>query len=374
MSNQDQQPPWGKKKPQKPEDLLAQLIDWLQDFFSNEKQSGSINTPPSENSPQSPFAAVSRMLSVALVFVVLYGVYASFYKIEPGKVGVVLRLGEYYSTTQPGLHFKIPYVDQLTKVDVERVRKEEFGFGARGGSDYSARDDDPSVEALMMTADKNVISVAWIVQYRVGDPWAWLFVVQNPRQAIHDMSESVTRRIVGNMDFDYVLSNRELLAAKVKKELQEMLGGLFPKGRSGINIGTVQFKDINPPEPVKPAFNEVNEADQDMKRLVNTAQEVYNREIPKARGNAKKIVEEAYGYKAQRVNEATGESQRFRDILQAYQVAPTVTRRRMYLESMEQVMPGVKHVYIIDKNQQQSPIPLLNLGQPVLPESTKEKP
>ncbi len=163
------------------------------------------------------------------------------------------------------------------------------------------------------------------------------------------------------MDFDYVLSNRDLLAAAVKLELQDELNGLFPDKIPGVGIGTVQFQDINPPDTVKPAFNEVNEADQDMKRLVNEAQETYNRVIPAARGGAKKIIEEAYGYKAQRVNNAKGETERFLDILREYNVAPDVTRRRMYLETMAAVLPNVQSVYVIDK-EQQSPLPLLNIS------------
>ncbi len=363
MPNQDNQPPWGKKKPQNPEDFIAQILDKIQDFFSEEKKSTSSNQQrPSSAAPPSPTANFGKILAVLLVIGLLYGVYSSFFKIAPSEVGVILRLGKYSRTTPSGLHFKLPYIDKLYKVDVERIRKEEFGFASKTSSSYLRANRDYDMESLMITADKNVINVAWIVQYRVGDPYSWLFKVANVQQAIRDMSESVTRRIVGNMDFDYVLSNRDLLAASVKRELQEMLDGLFPENRSGVKIGTVQFKDINPPDPVKPAFNEVNEADQDMKRLVNEAQEEYNRVIPKARGNAKKIVEEAYGYQATRINEAKGESQRFLDILKAYKGSPEVTRQRMYLETMKQVLPGVKQIYVLDKNQQ-SPIPLLNLSK-----------
>jgi modulator of FtsH protease HflK len=361
MSNQDQQPPWGKKhKPQTPEEVVAQLINKLQDFFSDKKPpspSGDDRevAPPSS----SPFANISKILSIILIVIVLQGVYSSFFKIAPSEVGVILRLGQYSRTTPPGLHFKIPYVDHLFKVDVENIRKEEFGFRSRGQqATFEKRGYD--MESLMLTADKNVINVAWIVQYKVADPYAFLFKVADVRQAIRDMSESVTRRIVGNMDFDYVLSNRDLLAASVKVELQSQLDGLFPKGMSGVSIGTVQFQDINPPDQVKPAFNEVNEADQDMKRLVNEAEENYNRVIPKAAGDAKKIVEEAYGYQAQRINNAQGETQRFLDILKEYKAAPDVTRKRMYLETMKEILPGVQSVYVIDKNQQ-APLPLLNL-------------
>lgn len=364
MSNQDQQPPWGKKnKPQTPEEVVAQLINKLQDFFSdNKKTPPPGETPDKPTGPSSPFASIGKLLAVALVIVVLQGVYSSFFKITPSEVGVVLRLGEYSRTTPPGLHFKIPYIDKLYKVDVENIRKEEFGFRSRfPGQNTTFDRKGYDMESLMLTADKNVINVAWIVQYRVADPYAYLFKVANVRQAIRDMSESVTRRIVGNMDFDYVLSNRDLLAASVKLELQEQLDRLFPTGMPGVSIGTVQFQDINPPDPVKPAFNEVNEADQDMKRLVNEAQETYNRVIPKAAGDAKKIVEQAYGYKAQRINDAKGETQRFNDILKEYKNAPDVTRQRMYLETMKEILPNVESVYVIDKDQQ-SPIPLLNIG------------
>ena len=150
------------------------------------------------------------------------------------------------------------------------------------------------------------------------------------------------------------------LPHRLKIELQGQLDGLFPKGMSGVTIGTVQFQDINPPDQVKPAFNEVNEADQDMKRLVNEAEENYNRVIPKAAGDAKRIVEEAYGYQAQRINNAQGETQRFLDILKEYKAAPDVTRKRMYLETMKNILPDVQSVYVIDKTQQ-APLPLLNI-------------
>jgi modulator of FtsH protease HflK len=366
MSQQDQQPPWGKKhKPQTPEEIVAQLINKLQDFFSDKKgQPPSGDNRGTPSTPSSPFANVGKILAIVLIIVVFQGIYSSFFKIAPSEVGVILRLGQYSRTTPSGLHFKIPYIDQLYKVDVENIRKEEFGFRSRiPGQQSSLEKRGYETESLTLTADKNVINVAWIVQYRVADPYAFLFKVADVTQAIRDMSESVTRRIVGNWDFDYVLSNRDLLATTVKAELQAQLDGLFPKGMSGVSIGTVQFQDINPPEQVKPAFNEVNEADQDMKRLVNEAEEQYNRIIPKAAGDAKKIVEEAYGYQAQRINNAQGETQRFLDILKEYQQAKDITRNRMYLETMKEVLPGVQSVYVLDKNQT-SPLPLLNLTSP----------
>ncbi len=365
MPGQDKQPPWGKKKPQTPEEMVAQIIKKIQDYFSDApKKASPSGQAPKSKEPANPFAAIGKILSIVFILLLLQGTYSSFYKINPGEVGVILRLGEYFKTSKPGLHFKLPYVDLLYKVDVAKIRTEEFGFrstyvGQRASTNRQVYDK----ESLMLTADKNVINVAWIVQYKVDDPRAFLFQIEDVRSAVRDLSESVTRRIVGNMDFDYVLSNRNLLAAEVKTELQKELRNL----QAGLVVGTVQFQDINPPDKVKPAFNEVNVADQDMKRLVNEAEEIYNRKIPRAHGNAKQIVEEAHGYAVGRVNDALGQSRRFLAILKEYKNAPQVTKRRMYLETMRTVLPAVESVYVMDEGQN-SPLPLLNLsreGSPV---------
>lgn len=360
MSNQDQQPPWGKKKkPQTPEDLVAQLIKKLQDYFSDSPKKDPGQGTPKKVTPPNPFASIGKLLAIVAIVLVLQGVYASVYKIMPGEVGVVLRLGKYNRTADPGLRFKVPYLDTLYKVDVEKIRTESFGFRSRTPTPKSRSNrDDLDMVSLMLTADKNVINVAWIVQFRVNDPQAYLFQIKDVHQAVRDLSESVTRRIVGNMDFDYVLGNRDLLAAEVKQELQKELDNL----QAGLGIGTVQFQDINPPDKVKPAFNEVNEADQDMKRLVNEAEEIYNQKIPRASGKAKQIIEEAHGYAVARINDAKGESQRFLSILKEYKNAPFVTKKRMYLETMRQVIPSVESIYIMDKDQQ-TPLPLLNLSR-----------
>ena len=366
MSNQDQQPPWGRKRrPQTPEEIVAQLIKKLQDMFSDQKKPPppGDGEQPAKRTPPSPFSIISKVLILALVIIVLQGLYQSFFKVAPNEVGVVLRFGAYNRTAQPGLHLKIPYIEDLTKVNVRQIQKQEFGFRTRTPGQRTTFDNRGyDMESLMLTADKNVINVAWIVQYRIGDPFNFLFKIQNVEQAVHDLSETVTRRIVGNMDFDFVLSNRDLLAASVRQELQEQLNIL----EAGVDLVTVQFQDINPPDPVKPAFNEVNEADQDMKRLVNEAEETYNRVIPAARGNALKIVEEARGYATERVNNAVGETTRFVDILREYENAPDVTRQRMYLETMQQILPTVENIYMLDESQQ-GPLPLLNLRKETQP-------
>jgi membrane protease subunit HflK len=357
----NEQPPWGKKKrPSSPEDFLASLIQKIRDSFEKKQKS---DEPQGEGGDQKPpggpgmfFGAGKVVLIIGAVFLFQI-IYSSFYTIQPSEVGVLLRFGEYSRTTGPGLHFKVPMIEELYKVNVEAVRKEEFGFRTRTPAQRTTFNRQGlDMEALMLTGDKNVIEVAWIVQYIVNEPVKYLFKVRNVSQAVRDASQMVTRRIVGNMDFDYVLSNRDILAADAKLELQGELDNL----ESGINVVALQLQDINPPEKVKPAFNEVNVADQDMKRLVNEAEETYNRVIPKARGSAKQTVEEAKGYAIERTNRAKGETTRFTAILKEYQGFKGVTRRRLYLEAMQDILPHVDQVYVMDKNQQ-SVIPFLDL-------------
>ena len=358
----NEQPPWGKKKqPGGPEDLLAALIQKIRDAFAGrekEPPQGPAGEPPPERAT-GPFSGPGKVVAIVAAFIVLQAAAGAFYTINPGEVGIVLRFGQFHRTTTPGLHFKIPYVEEMTKVDVESVRKEEFGFRTRtatAGAAYDRKGFD--MEALMLTGDKDVIEVAWIVQYKVSDPVLFLYKVRDVAQIVRDASETVTRRIVGNMDFDYVLSNREILAANARKELQGQLDRL----ESGVNVLTLQLLDINPPEQVKPAFNEVNIADQDMKRLVNEAEETYNRVIPKARGSAKQIVEEARGYAVERINRANGETNRFQAIVKEYEGAEEVTRQRLYLEAMQEILPQVDQVYVVDAGQQ-SILPLLDLSR-----------
>lgn len=359
MSMNEQQPPWGKKKkPSQPEDILAAIIQKIKDSFAGDDGgSGGGDSHANSSHDHNPFAGIGKVALVIVAFLLFQVVYSSFHTIEPGEVGVVLQFGKYNRTTQPGLRFTIPYVEELKKVNVESVQKEEFGFRIQSLGNKSITDRQRhNTESLMLTADKNVIDVAWIVQYKVSDPFNFLYKVRNVSQAVRDASEMVTRRIVGNMDFDYVLGNREILAGDAKRELQAELDNL----EAGVYIIALQMQDITPPDPVKPAFNEVNEADQDMKRLVNEAEKTYNEIIPKAKGAAKKIIEEAKGYAVQRVNEAKGETTRFTSIVTEYLNAEEVTRRRMYLEAMQEILPNVNQVYVMSDDQQ-TLLPFLDL-------------
>jgi len=353
MAFDDQQPPWGKKRgPQTPEEVIALLLNKLKEFFDGGSSGGGgqggtgLGGRPTPNIPGAGlFANLGRLgLLVGVVFLAAF-LFSAFYTIAPGEKGVVLRFGKYVKTTSSGLNFKLPFMDEVIKVDVENVRKEEFGFRTKTpGQRTEFEKTGYGAESLMLTSDRNVIDLEWIIQYKVQDPIFFAFKVKDVKQAVRDISEVALRRIVGNMTFDYVLSNREMLAAATQREVQESLD----RYQAGVKIVTVQLQDVNPPEHVKPAFNEVNEADQDMKRLVNEAEESYNREVPKARGDAKKMLEEAQGYAVERVNLAQGEASRFLAILREYKGGQDVTRRRMYLETMQEVLPKVSEIYVVD--------------------------
>lgn len=363
MAWQDEQSPWGKGgKTPTPEEFIAGLLKKLKEAFGGSGSGGPPGEEGDQPSPEKPrgglLGGIGKVLIIILVVILVQVIYSSFYTIKPGERGVVLRFGKYSKTAPPGLNFKIPLVDTVTKVDIETVRKEEFGFRTKVPARQTVyQKEGYDSESLMLTADKNVIDVEWIVQYKVRDPFNFLFKVQDVRQALRDVTETAIRRTIGNMDFDYVLSNREILAGASADELQASLDSYG----AGVDIVTVQLQDVNPPDAVKPAFNEVNEADQDMKRLVNEAEEAYNRVIPKASGDAKKIIEEARGYAVQRVNDSKGETARFLSIMKEYQAAKDVTRQRMYLETLREVLPTVKNIYVIDK-EQRSILPFLDIS------------
>jgi len=359
MAN-NQQPPWGQnRRPKSPEELIAAILRKIKESF----EGGGPHKGPGNDGgdqggePANVGAGIAKIFIVVLALFVINSLFSSFYTIEPGERGVVLRFGKYLKTTSPGLNFKLPVIDDLVKVDVETVRKQEFGFRTRvPGQKTIYNKQGFQTESLMLTGDKNVIDMEWIVQYKVQDPLAFLFKVNNVDQAVRDVSEMAVRRVVGNQDFDYALSHRELIEQTSLYEIQKALN----KYESGVKVVTVKLQDVNPPNAVKPAFNEVNEADQDMKRLVNEAEETYNRVIPKARGQALSILEEAHGYAVERVNLAQGEANRFEQILKEYKEAKEVTRKRMYLETMAKVLPQAQEIYVLDK-EQGSILPLLNL-------------
>jgi membrane protease subunit HflK len=281
--------------------------------------------------------------------------------VDPEEVGVIQRFGKYLKTTEPGLHFKIPFgVDMLTKVPVRKVMKEEFGFRTlKAGvkTQYSRRD--YSIESLMLTGDLNIADVEWIVQYRIKDPVKFLFKIRNVEETIRDVSEAVMREVVGDRSVDEVIVlSRKEIADEVNLLLQKQLN----RYNAGIEIVTINLQNVNPPDKVKPAFNEVNSAKQEKEKIVNEAWQKYNQIIPEARGKAKRTIEEAEGYAVDRVNRAKGDAERFNQVYAQYKKAKDVTKKRLYLETMEKILPEIEKIYIVD-DKQKGILPLLNLDK-----------
>lgn len=306
---------------------------------------------------------------VGLVLAALV-LWSSWYTVQPEETAIVQRFGRVQRTTGPGLHFKIPLgIETVRRVPTARVLKEEFGFRtAAAGRQTRSVGGDYSDESLMLTGDLNVIDVQWIVQFRVEDPVRFLFKVREQRETFRAVAEAVMRRVVGNqLGSDVLTVGRVAVASEVKEEMQKILN----EYETGIRLVTVELQDVTPPDPVKPAFNEVNEARQDLERMVNQAQEQANKVIPRAMGQARQAIAEAEGYATERVNQARGEASRFTSILSEYQRVPEVTRRRLYLEAMGNVLSDARTVYIVD-SEQRALLPWLSLDSGQKPPPLQE--
>jgi membrane protease subunit HflK len=312
---------------------------------------------PKINLPKIP-TGTSRLLILGFVGLVL--LWISFYQVQPDEVGIVLRFGRFTREASSGAHFLLPFLERVIKVPVERQLKQEFGFrtlraGVRTEYQEGRQFTD---ESLMLTGDLNVAVVEWIVQYKIKDPYAFLFKVREVETTFRDMSEAAMRQIVGDNSVDEVLTvGRQRIASQAK----DLLQSLCDKYETGIDVQQLVLQDVNPPDPVKPSFNEVNQAIQEKERLTNEALADYNQAIPRARGEAQRTIQESEGYAAERVNRAQGEAARFEAIYAEYRKAPRVTRYRMYLETMNEVLPRMGRKLILDEAQK-GVLPLLNLG------------
>jgi membrane protease subunit HflK len=300
-----------------------------------------------------------RLIFGGLLILVL--AFTSFFTIDPEETGLILRFGKYVRATEPGLHFKIPFgVERVLKVPIQRQLKEEFGFRTvKAGvqSQYSTKPYQD--ESNMLTGDLNSAVVEWVVQFRIVDPYKYLFQVRNVEKTFRDMSEAVMRKVVGDHIVNEVLTvGRAEVAMQVTTDLQ----ALCEQYETGIKVEQVVLQDVNPPDPVKPSFNAVNEAQQEKEKLINEAQSEYNREIPKAKGAAQQTIQEAEGYALDRVNRSQGDATRFSAIFEAYRKAPEVTRTRMYLETMTEVLPQVQSKIVVDDDLK-GLLPLLNLNR-----------
>jgi membrane protease subunit HflK len=305
------------------------------------------------------------VVGIALLLLLFLG---GYYQVEPDEVGVIQRFGAYVRTTDPGPHLKIPFAEKVTKVPVQRQLKMEFGFrtvqaGVR--TSYARPSANTRAEALMLTGDLNVAVVEWIVQFRIQDPRAFLFHVRDVPETFRYMSEAAMRQVVGDHSVDEVVTiGRESIALQAKEELQRLceLYGI------GIEVQQLVLQDVNPPDPVKPAFNEVNQAIQEKERAINDAWSEYNQAVPLAKGQAEQAVRAAEGYATERVNKAQGDASRFLSLYEEYRKAPVVTRDRIYLETLGDVLPNLGQKLILDEDAK-SVLPLLQLGN--LPKEDK---
>lgn len=311
---------------------------------------------------KSPKKSASVVLGAIAFLILLWGLISCFYTVQPEQRAVVKRFGAVIDITDPGLHFRLPFgIDQVQLVATERVLKQEFGFrteGERGGrTAYSGKQFED--ESLMLTGDLNIIDLEWVVQYRISDPIKFLYSMREPTRTLRDISESVMRRVVGNrLGSDVLTVGRVEIQQLGRDEIQQIMD----RYDAGIHVITVELQDVVPPPAVQPAFNEVNEARQERERMINEAQKRVNQEIPRAQGQAMRTIAEAEGYATERVNRALGESSRFSAVLAEYRQAPEVTRSRLYLETLNEVLPKVGKILVV-QDDQVPPVPLLNLEQ-----------
>ncbi len=305
--------------------------------------------------PDIPFRAIGAGVLLLLAVVLVFN---TFFTIGPEEVGVILRFGKFSATVEPGLRFKIPIVDQVVKVPVQRQLKEEFGFrtsqpGVR--TRYSQADFDD--ESLMLTGDLNVADVEWTAQYRITDPYLFLFKVRDVQATFRLMNEAVVREVVGDRSVNEVLTvGRAEVAAEAERRLQE----LCDQYETGIRVEQIVLQNVTPPDEVKPSFNEVNQAQQEKERMINEARSEYNKVIPRARGEALQMIQQSEGYAANRVNRARGDAAAFEAQLAAYLRAPDVTRRRIYLETMQEIYPKVERKILLGEDLQ-GVLPLLDM-------------
>ena len=338
--------PPGRRVPERggPPQDLEEVLRWLADRFRS-----------------APSSSYRLIVMIAVIVVLIVIGFSSYYTVEPQETAVIQRFGQYVGTADAGLHFKIPFgIDSVNKVVTGRVLQREYGY----------RTVQPNVrsqfvekgyeeESLMLSGDLNVVNLQWTVQYKIQDPVQYLFKVSGVELTLDDISESVMRRIVGNRYSDEVLTvGRASIANQSRTEIQEIMD-LY---KTGLQIVAVQLQNANPPNPVKLAFNEVNEARQEKERMINDAQQAYNQKIPRAVGEARQTVTQAEGYALERVNRSEGEAKRFLDILAEYEKAPDVTRRRMYLDGFEALVGRIDHLFVIDEAQKNI-LPLFDLNK-----------
>lgn len=348
--NDDSGSPWGSPS-QSPPDLelaLKESVDRLKGLFGGGGSGNNNGT------------GLVKILTIGLMLLVALSIWSAYYTVPSDSVAVVQRFGNHLKEVPPGLHFKLPLgIDKTTIVPVKRQLKQEFGFATLGARDPYQGTRDGGRETQMVTGDLNAALVEWVVQYRISDPVKFLFEVREPAETLRYVSESVMREVVGDRTVDEVITiGRQEIEVEALIKMQE----LSTKYVMGISIDQVQLKNINPPRPVQESFNEVNQAQQSKEKLINEARREYNKVIPLAEGEKDQRIREADGYRLKRINEAEGDALRFNALFAEYQKAPEVTRRRIYIETMQSVLPEITSKVLMDDSVP-GLLPLLNLNR-----------
>jgi len=296
-----------------------------------------------------------------IVILLAFAAWTAYYTVPSDSVAVIQRFGKLLKEVPPGLHFKLPFgIDVASIVPIKRQLKQEFGFSTPGAQDPFQSARDGRLETEMVTGDLNAALVEWVVQYRVFDPEKFLFEVRQPLSTLRHVSESVMREVVGDRTVDEVIT---IGRQEIEIEALAKMQALSTKYEMGISIDQVQLKNINPPGPVQESFNEVNQAQQEKEKLINEARRDYNKVIPLAEGEKDQRIREADGYRLKRINEAEGDAARFNALFTEYSKAPEVTRRRIYIETMQEVLPEIRSKIIVDE-ETTGILPLLNLDSP----------
>ena len=308
-----------------------------------------------------PQFALGGVLSAIVALVAIVLLWTSWFTVAPEEVGIVLRLGRFVRQGDPGLNVKWPYpIESVLKVPVQRQLKEEFGFRTqKAGISTRYAEGGFVAESLMLTGDLNVAIVEWTAQYRVRDPYKFLFKVRDVPSTFRDVNEAVMREVIGDHGVNEILTiGRQEIAAAAEKRLQE----LCEQYEMGVKVEQIVLQDVNPPDAVKSSFNEVNQAQQEREKMINEARAEYNKIIPKARGEAEQMIQQAEGYRTERINHARGDAELFRAVHASYVRSPEVTRRRIHLETMNTIFPKLKRKIVVD-DRLKGLLPLLNLDE-----------
>ncbi len=304
---------------------------------------------PLEWAQRNPRRVFTLGWGLVVVLLIIWGVFTSFYTVEANEEAVVLRFGAYHTTTGPGMQGKMPFgIDKVLKGEVKTIHREEFGFrtiSAGVRSEYDYRSPLVVAEATMLTGDLNLALVNWEVRYKIRNLKDYFFEVRDPQQTLRDVSQAVMRIEVGDRSVDEVLTlERTEIEEAVAVKMQVMLDDF----KCGLHIIEINLKRVDPPDHVREAFNAVNQAIQERDRIINEAEGQRNQKIPAARGAADRAIKEAEGYHVGRVNRAEGDVSAFLAVLAEYEKAEDVTRRRLYLEAMEELLPKIGRITLVD--------------------------